>query len=79
MPENPDVGELASVKLPPDPLMMLHAPVPVLGAFAASVVEVWSHKEDPNWSGPAAAVVGEVPTTIAPETLLVMFELEPVI
>ena len=43
---------------PPDPLTILHNPVPVAGVFPASVVLVSPHISDPVWSGPALATVG---------------------
>ena len=51
-----EVAELALEKLPPVPLTMLQAPVPIAGALAASVVLVTPHKL--LWSIPALAVVG---------------------
>ena len=42
-------------KLPPVPLMMLHAPVPIVGVLAANVVEVVQRL---GWSAPAFDVVG---------------------
>ena len=43
---------------PPDPLTMLHNPVPVAGVFPARVVLESPHISDPVWSGPALATVG---------------------
>ena len=37
---------------------MLHAPMPMVGVFAASVTSVWPQVAAPVWSSPAAAVVG---------------------
>ena len=42
---------------------MLHAPVPTVGVFPASVTEVNPQVADPVWSTPALAVVG-VPLTV---------------
>jgi hypothetical protein len=43
---------------PPEPLSMLHDPVPAAGVLPARVVLVTPHSADPVWSGPAFAVVG---------------------
>ena len=53
-PVKPEVGLLAVVTVPPAPLMMLHAPVPTVAVFAASVALI----AQSVWSGPAFAVVG---------------------
>ena len=50
----PEVGLLVVVTEPPAPLMMLQAPVPTVGVFAAKVTDV----PHTVWSGPALAVVG---------------------
>ena len=42
---------------PPDPLTMLHNPVPIVGVFPARVVLVSPHISDPVWSDPAVATV----------------------
>mgnify|MGYP001254194591 CR=1 FL=1 len=54
LPVKPDVGLLGVVTVPPAPLTMLHAPVPVVGVLAASVTD------DPHTvcAIPASAVVG---------------------
>jgi len=39
-PVNPEVGLDGVVIVPPVPLMIVHAPVPTLGVFAANVAEV---------------------------------------
>jgi hypothetical protein len=49
-----DVGLVGAVTVPPAPETMLHAPVPVPGAFAAKVTVVTQSV----WSGPAFATVG---------------------
>ena len=54
VPLNEDVGLEGVVTVPPVPLTMLHAPVPVVGVLPASVTEV----PQTVWSGPAFAVVG---------------------
>src|SRR5436309_11564270 len=46
-----DVGELEVVMLPPVSLMMLHAPVPAAGVFAARAVDVTPQPR--FWSVPA--------------------------
>ncbi len=43
---------------PPDPLTMLHNPVPIVGVFPARVVLASPHISDPVWSDPALATVG---------------------
>jgi hypothetical protein len=53
-----DVGLVGVVIVPPAPDMILHAPVPIVGAFAARVADVSPQVAAPVWSGPAAAVVG---------------------
>ena len=58
MPENELVGLVGAVMLPPAPDTILHEPVPIVGAFPASVVVVNPHIEAPTWSAPAIAVVG---------------------
>ena len=58
VPDTPEKAEVALagvVIVPPAPLMMLHPPVPTLGAFPARFVEA-AHTA--VWSLPAAAVVG---------------------
>ena len=52
------VGLVGEVIVPPVPLIMLHAPVPITGVLPASVVEVIPHIEEPVWSGPALDIVG---------------------
>ena len=64
VPEKPEVGLVLSTKLPPDPLTMLQLPVPIVGVFAASVVDVSPHIPEPVWSGPALAVVGDCSNVI---------------
>ena len=61
VPVKPDVGLLVVVTVPPAPLMMLHAPVPVLGVLPARVTEV----PQTVWSVPAAEVVGVADTVTA--------------
>lgn len=51
---NADVGLVGVVTLPPVPLRMLHAPVPMEGAFPARVAE----EPQSVWSGPAFAAEG---------------------
>ena len=46
---------LPGVVIVPEPLILLHVPVPTVGAFPANVAVVVSHK---FWFGPASAVVG---------------------
>jgi hypothetical protein len=46
------------VIVPPVPETILHAPVPIVGAFAARVTDVSPQVAAPVWSGPAAAAVG---------------------
>ena len=58
VPENVDVGLDGVVTVPPNPLTMLHAPVPKVGEFPARVTLVNPQVADPVWSGPAAAVLG---------------------
>ena len=53
-PVNVDVGLLGVVTVPPAPLTMLHAPVPLVGVLAAKVTLV----PQTVWSGPAFEVVG---------------------
>jgi len=43
---------------PPDPLTILHDPVPAVGVLPANVVLFSPHMSDPVWSVPAFAVVG---------------------
>ena len=52
------MGLVGVVTVPPDPEVMVHAPVPMTGVFAAKVVLVSPHSAAPVWSGPALAVVG---------------------
>ena len=58
VPLNALVGLDGVVIDPPDPLTMLHDPVPIAGALPASVVLVSPHMADPVWSAPAFAAVG---------------------
>ena len=51
-----EVEEAAFEKEPPVPEITVQAPVPTVGAFALSAVEVNPHKL--NWSAPALAVLG---------------------
>jgi hypothetical protein len=44
------------VTVPPAPDIILHAPVPIVGAFAASVTDVSPQVAAPVWSGPALEV-----------------------
>ena len=53
-----EVGLEAAPKLPPAPLMILHDPVPLIGAFAPSVTVVNPQVAAPVWLAPATAVVG---------------------
>jgi hypothetical protein len=62
VPENVDVGLAVFPNEPPDPLKILHAPVPVVGVFAAIVTVVNPQVAAPVWFDPALAVVG-VPFT----------------
>ena len=55
---NVELGLLAFPILPPLPLTIDHAPVPITGVLAASVVAVTPHIDAPVWSGPALATVG---------------------
>ena len=64
MPLNVDVGLDAFPKLPPAPLTILQLPVPIVGVFAASVVDVSPHILAPVWSDPAVAVVGDCSNVI---------------
>jgi hypothetical protein len=43
IPEKDDAGLEIDDMVPPVPLIMLHAPVPAVAAFAASVTEVCPH------------------------------------
>ena len=58
VPVNAEVGLDAVVIDPPEPEIILHAPVPIVGVLPASVVEVNPHMLAPVWSAPAAEVVG---------------------
>lgn len=53
-PEKADVGLLGVVTVPPAPEMIVQAPVPMLGAFPANVVD----EAQSTWSGPAFETVG---------------------
>ena len=53
-----ELGLEAVPKLPPVPLTMLHAPVPLPGAFAPSVTVVNPQVAIPVWLAPATAVLG---------------------
>ena len=46
------------VTVPPAPLIILHAPVPTVGALAAKVTEVNPQVAELVWSGPALEAVG---------------------
>ena len=63
-----EVAELALEKLPPVPLTMLQAPVPIVGVLAASVVLVTPHKL--LWSIPALAAVGSLLKVMLTSSLL---------
>jgi hypothetical protein len=63
-PVTPDVGEVGVVTVAP-PVITVHAPVPIVAVFAASVATAVAHT---NWSGPAAEVVG-----IASLTMVISF------
>ena len=69
------VGLVASTKLPPAPLIILHAPVPTPGALAARVTEVNPQVAALVWSGPAADTVGAavIVTTVVPAALVQPF------
>jgi hypothetical protein len=58
VPLNALVGFDGVVIDPPDPLIMLHDPVPAEGVLPASVVLVRPQSVEPVWSVPAFAVVG---------------------
>ena len=58
VPLNVLVGLDAVVMDPPDPLTMLHDPLPTEGALPARVVLVSPHMDDPVWSDPALDTVG---------------------
>ena len=57
-----DVALEGVVTLPPAPDMILQAPVPTDGLFAAKVTLVNPQVDDPIWSAPAFAVVGSART-----------------
>jgi hypothetical protein len=67
-PLNVDVGFEMFTTDPPTPEIMLHAPVPTDGVFAASVTDVKPHVGFPVWSGPAFDTVVGALMLIAPET-----------
>ena len=46
------------VTVPPAPLIILHAPVPMVGALAASVTDVNPQVAELVWSAPALEAVG---------------------
>ena len=52
------------VTVPPEPLWILHAPVPIVAELAARATDVSPQVEEPVWSSPAAAVVGVCDTVI---------------
>lgn len=52
------VGLEGEAMVPPDPEIIVHVPVPTEGELPAKVVVVSPHIEEPDWSGPASAVVG---------------------
>ena len=58
-PVTPEVGDVGVVTVAV-PAVTVHAPIPVVGVFAASVAVA----EQIVWSGPAAEVVGNVSTFI---------------
>ena len=58
VPLNVDVAFDGVVTVPPEPLMMLQAPVPIDGVLPANVTVVSPQVATPVWSPPAAAVVG---------------------
>ena len=64
VPLNVVVGLDALLNEPPEPLIMLHAPVPSVAALAARVTVVRPQVDVPVWSGPALAVVGAAITVI---------------
>jgi hypothetical protein len=65
VPLNIVVGLDAETKLPPAPLIILHAPVPRAGVLAASVTLVNPQVAAPAWSVPALEVVGGILKVIA--------------
>ena len=60
------VGLVASTKLPPAPLKIVHCPVPVVGVFLLRFALV----EHNVWSGPAVATVGGVLKVICTSSLV---------
>ena len=58
MPLNVLAGSVGVVIDPPDPLTMLHDPVPAAGVLPARVVLESPHIAAPVWSAPALATVG---------------------
>ena len=58
MPVKVDVLLDGVVTDPPAPLIILHAPVPTVGALAANVTEVNPQVAEVVWSGPATELVG---------------------
>ena len=57
MPLKAEVELDAVVIVPPTPLTILHAPVPIVGEFPARVTLVNPQVDAPVWSGPAKAVI----------------------
>ena len=55
VPVKVDVGLDGVVTVPPEPLTIVQAPVPVVAVLAANVIVFVEHT---CWSGPALAVVG---------------------
>ena len=58
VPVNVEVGIVALEELPPVSLIIVHRPVPTVGALAANVAVVNPQVAAPVWSAPAAATVG---------------------
>ena len=58
MPLKVDVGLDDVVIVPPVPLTILHAPVPIVGELAASVTDVSPQVAELVWSAPALDAVG---------------------
>ncbi len=58
VPVNVDVLLEGVVTVPPAPLIILHAPVPIVGELAASVTDVNPQVAELVWSDPALEAVG---------------------
>ena len=65
-----DVALDGVVTLPPEPDIILQAPVPTDGLFPAKVTLVNPQVDDPVWSAPALAVVGFRLKTITTSSVL---------